>query len=54
MINPAAGPKVAVVGAGAVGGYFGGMWALKVPDLLLRRIFAVVLAVTAIRMFFQK
>jgi len=37
-----------------LGGYFGGMWAQKVPDLLLRRIFAVVLAVTAIRMFFQK
>jgi len=37
-----------------LGGYFGGMWAQKVPDLVLRRIFAVVLAVTAIRMFFQK
>lgn len=37
-----------------VGGYFGGTWAQKVPDLVLRRIFAVVLAITALKMFFQK
>jgi uncharacterized membrane protein YfcA len=37
-----------------VGGYFGGMWAQKVPDLVLRRIFAVMLAATALKMFFQK
>ena len=37
-----------------VGGYFGGMWAQKVPDLVLRRIFAVALAATAVKMFFQK
>ncbi len=37
-----------------LGGYFGGTWAQKVPDLVLRRVFAVVLAATAIKMFFQK
>jgi hypothetical protein len=37
-----------------LGGYFGGMWAQKVPDVVLRRIFAVMLAATAIKMFFQK
>ena len=37
-----------------LGGYFGGMWAQKIPDLVLRRIFAVVLAATALKMFFQK
>ncbi len=37
-----------------VGGYFGGTWAQKVSDLLLRRIFAVIMVVTAVKMFFQK
>jgi uncharacterized membrane protein YfcA len=37
-----------------LGGYFGGMWAQKVPDLMLRRIFAVVLAAIALKMFFQR
>ena len=37
-----------------LGGYFGGAWAQKVPDLVLRRIFAVVLAATAVKMFFQR
>ncbi len=37
-----------------LGGYFGGMWAQKIPDLVLRRIFAVILAGTAVKMFFQK
>jgi uncharacterized membrane protein YfcA len=37
-----------------LGGYFGGMWAQKVPDVVLRRIFAVVLTAIAIKMFFQK
>lgn len=37
-----------------IGGYFGGMWAQDIPDVTLRRVFAVVLAGTAIKMFFQK
>jgi len=37
-----------------LGGYFGGMWAQKVPDVILRKVFAVVLAATAVEMFFQK
>ena len=37
-----------------LGGYFGGEWAQKVPDLVLRRIFAVMLAAFAVKMFFQK
>jgi uncharacterized membrane protein YfcA len=36
-----------------VGGHFGGEWAQRVPELLLRRISAVVLAATAIKMFLQ-
>jgi uncharacterized protein len=36
------------------GGYFGGAWAQKIPDVVLRRIFAVMLAATAIKMFFEK
>jgi len=30
-----------------------GEWAQKVPDLLLRKIFAVVLAATAVKVFLQ-
>ena len=37
-----------------LGGYFGGMWAQKVPELVLRRIFAVILAAVAIKLFFQR
>lgn len=37
-----------------IGGYFGGGWAQKIPDVVLRRVFAVVLAATAAQMFFQK
>jgi uncharacterized protein len=37
-----------------LGGYFGGAWAQKASELLLRRIFAVILVATAIKMFFQK
>lgn len=36
------------------GGYFGGMWAQQIPQGILRKIFAVLLAVTAAKMFFQK
>ncbi len=37
-----------------VGGYFGGKWAQDFSDTTLRKIFAVVLAGTAVKMFFQK
>ena len=37
-----------------IGGYFGGGWAQKIPDVILRKIFAVILAATAVEMFFHK
>lgn len=37
-----------------LGGYFGGGWAQKIPDVMLRKIFAVILAATAVEMFFHK
>src|SRR5271169_1937049 len=37
-----------------VGGYFGGSWAQLMPNLLLRRVFAVCLAGIAVKMFVQK
>lgn len=36
------------------GGYFGGAWAQTIPQNVLRKMFAVLLAVTAAKMFFQK
>jgi hypothetical protein len=36
------------------GGYFGGVWAQQIPQGVLRKMFAILLAVTAIKMFFQK
>ena len=38
----------------AVGGYFGAGWAQHVPQVVLRRMFAVVLVGLACRMFLQK
>lgn len=35
------------------GGYFGGMWAQQIPQAVLRKAFAVLLAVTAAKMFCQ-
>ncbi len=37
----------------AVGGWVGGSWAVRLPDLVLRRGFAVLLMVIAVRMFFR-
>ncbi len=37
-----------------VGGYFGGAWAQDISDVTLRKVFALVLAGTAVKMFFQK
>ncbi|PYX99169.1 MAG: permease [Acidobacteria bacterium] len=36
------------------GAYFGGSWAQQIPQNVLRKMFAVLLAVTAAKMFFQK
>jgi len=36
------------------GAYFGGSWAQHIPQNVLRKMFAVLLAVTAAKMFFQK
>ncbi len=38
----------------AAGAYFGGAWAQSIPDSTLRKGFAVLLAVLAIKMFIQK
>ncbi len=37
-----------------VGGYFGGEWAQHIPQVAMRRIFALVLAGVAVKMFLQK
>jgi uncharacterized membrane protein YfcA len=42
----------AAIGFGfAIGAYFGGAWAQDVSDVVLKRAFAVVLMVTAVRMW---
>ena len=38
----------------AVGGYFGGNWAQHISGNALRKSFAVLLALTAVKMFWQK
>lgn len=37
-----------------IGGYFGGLWAQGISDTWLRRIFAVLLVVAGVKMFFQE
>ncbi len=37
-----------------IGGYFGGSWAQMINQAMLRKIFAVLLVITAVRMFLQK
>lgn len=37
-----------------LGGYFGAAWAQNVPDVLLRRIFAITLVLVGARMFFSR
>jgi uncharacterized membrane protein YfcA len=37
----------------ALGGYFGGLWAQHIQELMLRRTFAVVLFLVSLKMFFQ-
>ena len=44
-----------VIAAGVVlGGYFGGAWAGHVPGPVLRKAFAALLVVVAVKMFFEK
>jgi uncharacterized membrane protein YfcA len=38
----------------AVGGYFGAQWAQQLPVTYIRKLFAVALALVAVRMFLQK
>jgi len=37
-----------------VGGYFGGEWAQHIPEAVMRKVFAVLLAGVAVKMFLQK
>jgi uncharacterized protein len=37
----------------AAGGYFGGRWAQQLPDLILKRSFAVLLILLAIQLWFK-
>ena len=37
-----------------LGGYFGGMWAQEISGPTLRKVFAVVLAAVAVKMFLQR
>ena len=44
-----------VIAVGAVlGGWLGGTWAQQVPESILRKSFAIFLAVVAIKLFLQK
>jgi uncharacterized protein len=37
-----------------VGGYFGGSWAQQLSGPMLRKVFAVMMGIIAVKMFFQK
>jgi uncharacterized protein len=37
-----------------LGGYFGGAWAQHLPEPVLRKTFAIIMALAALKMFFQK
>ncbi|MCC6963010.1 MAG: sulfite exporter TauE/SafE family protein [candidate division Zixibacteria bacterium] len=48
-------PAAAIICAGfVVGGFVGGKWAVGLSDQLLRKTFAVVLVLIALKMFFTK
>jgi uncharacterized membrane protein YfcA len=38
----------------SIGAYAGGQWAQAIPDLMLRRVFAVTLFIIAARMWFER
>jgi len=45
-------PVAAAIAMGfAIGAYFGGIWAQMLPDIVLKRVFAVVLVLSAARMW---
>ena len=44
-----------MIAAGVLfGGYFGGVWAQQISSEILRKTLAVILPVTAVKMFFEK
>jgi uncharacterized membrane protein YfcA len=43
-----------IAGAFLIGGYIGSKFALNIPETVLRKVFAIVLAVIAVKMFFSK
>ena len=43
-----------IAGGFAIGVYFGGRWAQLFSDVMLRRVFAVMLVVIALRMWFER
>jgi len=46
-------PALLIAAGFAVGGWFGGMWAQHVSDLMMRRIFATFLVLVAAKMFMK-
>jgi uncharacterized protein len=43
-----------IAGGFLVGGYFGGLWAQKLPESLLEKSFGILLVIIGIRMLFSK
>ncbi|HEU4416305.1 MAG TPA: sulfite exporter TauE/SafE family protein [Candidatus Angelobacter sp.] len=44
-----------LIGVGfLVGGYFGGMWAQHLPEVVLRRVFGTLLAIIGIQLLFSR
>ncbi len=43
-----------IAGAFLIGGYIGSKFALSIPEAVLKKIFAIVLFLIALRMFFEK
>jgi uncharacterized membrane protein YfcA len=51
--NTSVGTGIMVAVGMFIGGYFGGMWAQHMHELLMRRMFAVLLVVVAARLFLK-
>ncbi|PKP31335.1 MAG: permease [Bacteroidetes bacterium HGW-Bacteroidetes-16] len=43
-----------IAGAFFIGGFFGSKFALGIPEVILRKVFAAILLVIAVKMFFSK
>ena len=43
-----------IAAAFIIGGYIGSRFALNIPEAILRKVFAIVLAVIAVKMFLSK